>query len=324
LSEPRDELAAWDAWLADRGRRGGFLQTSTWARILGHVEGASAHVTRHGEDAGALWLLRRESPSGARARARALLRGVSATLECRDGPVLPEVGAEEALTALLGQARDLARAQDATRIAVTPPPAAGWSEDSALRAAFERAGFAESPWLTGLVDLRHDDDALRSALHRSARKAVRRAQEIGVVVRVLDTREEIENVFLRSYAAWSGLDLKATVDRALPMHDLDEGDAYAWFLAEDSDGVPLGTLGTYRHAGVATEIASSRNPDSPLPAQDILHWKVLLHHRDLGDEVFDLAGFSPEPESPKEAGIRRFKEKWAGTVRPSPRYELDV
>ena len=43
--------------------------------------------------------------------------------------------------------------------------------------------------------------------------------------------------------------------------------------------------------------------------------------RDKGCTLFDLAGVAPEPANQKEAGIRRFKEKWGGKYVEYSRFE---
>ena len=322
MSAPPD----WDDWLRAQGRRGGFLQSSGWARILAASDGATAQVQRTAT-AGALWIARpAPATAGLRGLAKkALGRAAGGTLECRDGPVLPADGGAEALAELLAGAPDFARDAGAGQIVVHPPVAAGWAGDDATRAAFAAAGYSEHEWLTALVPLDRDDDEIRSGLNRSARKAVRKAGEAGATVRRLDTRDEIEERFLRTYAAWAGIDAPDWVERVgLAMVDRDDAGVYTWLVVESDAGDPLATLGTYRFAGVATEVMSARAPETPVPAQDLIHWEALRHHRDAGDELFDLAGFAPDPGDPKEAGIRRFKEKWGGAVVPNPRYELTL
>jgi lipid II:glycine glycyltransferase (peptidoglycan interpeptide bridge formation enzyme) len=71
----------------------------------------------------------------------------------------------------------------------------------------------------------------------------------------------------------------------------------------------------YMFNGVATEIASALSPQAftqKIPAQDILHWEMLLEAKKAGCHTFDMAGVNPNSSNPKEAGIRRFKEKWGG------------
>lgn len=71
----------------------------------------------------------------------------------------------------------------------------------------------------------------------------------------------------------------------------------------------------YIFNGVATEIASGTMPlayELKLPAQDLLHWEMMLEAKRLGAHTFDLAGVAPLPRNSKEEGIRRFKEKWGG------------
>ena len=46
----------------------------------------------------------------------------------------------------------------------------------------------------------------------------------------------------------------------------------------------------------------------------------MLFHKRAGDRYFNLAGYSPAPANEKEAGIRRFKEKWGGDERSVPTF----
>jgi lipid II:glycine glycyltransferase (peptidoglycan interpeptide bridge formation enzyme) len=61
-----------------------------------------------------------------------------------------------------------------------------------------------------------------------------------------------------------------------------------------------------------------------IPAQDLLHWELMLRSRQLGCRAFDLAGISPDPATPKEVGIRRFKEKWGGEYVEYYTFERNV
>ena len=102
---------------------------------------------------------------------------------------------------------------------------------------------------------------------------------------------------------------------------------YQFFVAKDQKGSVLATLGTYRFKGVATEIMSHRSKgsfDNNLPAQDLLHWEIIKYHKSLGDHWFNLAGYSPNPNTPKEEGIRNFKKKWGGQEIPVHTYILDL
>lgn len=309
-----DDLTSWDTWLCSQGGRGGFGQTATWARILRAADGVEHRVVRAG-DAAALLLLRPPEARGLRGR----LRGARPTVECLDGPILSDVGQ---LPAVLDALLVAARTEKAGAITVTPPPRAGWGDTKRAREIFAAAGYVHRPWLTLLVNLADGEEGLVARLHRSARKAVRRAERAGIVIERLTDRMVLVDRFFRPYAAFSQTDVEALVARGLATVRSDDRHAYAWFVAIDPTGDVVGTLGTCRHGGVATEIMSSRSPSTDLPVQDLLHWEVMRHHRALGDEVFDLAGISPTPLTDAEAGIRRFKEKWGGAPTPVPRYDL--
>ncbi len=62
---------------------------------------------------------------------------------------------------------------------------------------------------------------------------------------------------------------------------------------------------------------------SKQPAQDLLHWEDFSNHKAAGDTTFNLAGFNPAPTDAKEAGIRRFKEKWGGRIVEVPQFERE-
>ena len=98
-------------------------------------------------------------------------------------------------------------------------------------------------------------------------------------------------------------------------YEEDRNGYYHYFIAESINGSTLATLGMYIFNGVATEIMSTLAPEAlklKVPAQDILHWEMMLEAKHLGCLTFDLAGINTNPQTPKEIGIRRFKEKWGG------------
>jgi lipid II:glycine glycyltransferase (peptidoglycan interpeptide bridge formation enzyme) len=80
----------------------------------------------------------------------------------------------------------------------------------------------------------------------------------------------------------------------------------------------------YVFNGVATETASALTAHAysqKIPAQDLLHWEMMLEAKRMGCHTFNLAGVSPNPIDPKSEGIRRFKEKWGGTFFEYTRFE---
>ncbi|HEV2368785.1 MAG TPA: GNAT family N-acetyltransferase, partial [Acidimicrobiales bacterium] len=256
---------------------------------------------------------------------RARLRGRSAVVI--DGPVLGEGDPGPALARLLPDLETASRRMRARSLTLVPPTGAGWADQPEARALLDSRGYRCDEWMTAVVDLARTPDELFGAFRRSARKAVRRAEELGVrIVRCADI-EEYASRFRPAYREGRramGLGLPPEKDVAA-MADL-IGTTYHFFLAVDgSDGRTLATLGTYRFCGMATEVASVQTNEGRVrgyPAQDLLHWEAMRFHCSLGDQAFDLAGYNPAPTSEKEAGIARFKQKWGGTPVSTPRFHL--
>ena len=303
-----EALSDWDSFVAEAGNAAGFLQTSTWARINAAATGARSLVVEVCDDDG----LRAGTLLSVAPLGRQVPGWRPSLLTCGDGPVVP--GGDERLLAKVLDGVGEAIVQTRARIVRFTgfPPASGWAAERQLAEVFDRYGYGVRWWATALVDLTADSDELQARLHRSARKALRRADSLGVTVRRCANREEFDTLFVRPYAVWSGGG-GAFTERAFATWDNDCHRRYAFFVGLVG-GRPAATLGTYRHAGVATEVMSARDPDSDpaIPVQDRLHWEVMTDHRSAGDARFDLAGFSPAPATAKEEGIARFKRKWGG------------
>jgi hypothetical protein len=298
----------WDGWLAEQGPEAGFLQTSTWARINAAINDVDSHLVllrdTHGQiRAGALL--------GLTGRNGLLPTRGHRSLDCFEGPVVPYRENDASVILLVEAAESLIRR--ATLTWHGRPASARAASHRALEAVLGRRGYQAAPWATAVVELDGGEDALAARCSPAARKAVRRARRAGLTVARCTTRDEYVTRFLGSYE-------EANPGRANPFQeaavwDLDRGDHYRFYVAVDPAGDVHATLGAYRFNGMATEISSARTPagiSSGLPAQDLLHWEVLLAHQALGDRLFNLAGYAPDPSDAKEHGIKRFKQKWGG------------
>jgi hypothetical protein len=319
MSVPAD----WDDWMAAAGAEASFTQTVRWARINRAINGLAPHCVEVRRDgtriAGALFGHRK--PGSA---ARAALLGEGGTLECLAGPVIV-ADDPGALEALLDRTDALAAELRARPIFSQPPPTASWPARHDAGARFGARGYQRIAWLTALVDIARPETALLASFRHAARQGIRKCQSLGITVRECrDAEDYLENFSRPLFATRKAMGVagfEALAER--PWWDLDPERAYHYFIAADGEDV-LGTLGTHRWNGLATEIMSERMMsarEKRLPVQDLLHWHAFLAHRDLGDRVFDLAGFNPDPRDDKEAGIKRFKEKWQGREVAIPRFE---
>ncbi len=312
----------WDDWLASQGNRAGFCQTSMWAGIHAAVNRATSHVIcvdRNGlRVAGALVSLRPAGETNAMDRIRSHVAGnASGTLECFEGPVLPDGDVKDALADVLSQVDVLAKRLSVNYVRFAGAPVlAPWAGSEDASRVFQEFGYRETPWLTSVVDLAPDEDALRRSLKQAARKGIRKSQDAGLNVRLCESREDFIGVFCKAYNEdIDGAGASSDTLRDEAFWRANRSGSYRFFVVEDSGGNVHAVLGTYNYNGLVTEITSGRTAfgkSSNLPAQDLLHWEAMLHHKRIGDRYFNLAGYSPNPVSEKEAGIRRFKEKWGG------------
>ena len=323
----------WEDWLISIGEHAAFCQSTTWAEIDAQANGTKPHVVSVDKSAGICIgaLIGSQNVihcDGPRSWLRWLRgRGSVLALNCFEGPVIAPHADQNDLICFLDAVDMLAVNLGAGVVRFITPPAAGWvGHDSFIENSFKNYGYKATSWCTALVDLIPDEDAIFARINRSARKGIRRCKKDNVSVKQCVTEAEFLNDFCSTYYVASGknpLGQPHLTRRALAMWRLGRG-AYRFFIARSGDGHVLGTLGSYSFNGFATEIMSSRTAESDsrhLPVQDLLHWELFRTHKALGDHLFNLAGFSPSPSTPKEAGIRRFKEKWGGRTVKIAIYE---
>lgn len=280
--------------------------------------------------AGALLTRRpgRKRASGARGRVKGWLTGDS--LDCLEGPVLSGPNKAALLRSLLEETDALASMLGVWRVRFfgRPPAAADWLDVGTTSALFADFGYTARPWLTALVDLTASEDVLSKSFRHAARKGIRKCEAAGVRVELCSNFEEFARDYLAPY-----YEAQKDEDRFTgPLANMealwhtDGGRHYRYFVARDPAGTPLALLGTYAFNGVATEIMSVVTVSgraSKLPAQDLLHWEIFRTHKAAGDATFNLAGFNPESTDVREAGIRRFKEKWGGRIVEVPQFERE-
>lgn len=312
----------------------GFCQSSAWAEIhefINHARSTVVSIERGGARIAAALLSVRPVPAGA-SRASRWRRRVSGSgqdyLECIEGPVLRENSAAQTLDLLLQQVDALARTKNVAAVRfLSPPVRASWCGSDAIAEIFSTHGYRQTPWCTCLVDLMSgaDEEALFKTLKHSVRKGVRKCRDAGITIELVDGRDPYLTSFLAPYRSSIG-DRRPIEAKDADWLALRGAEHYRFFVARSRDGAVLATLGTYSFGGLTTEIMSGRSSegrDSALPAQDMLHWEVMLAHRRMGASCFDLAGFNPIPVNVKEEGIKRFKEKWGGRLVHMPRFEKE-
>jgi hypothetical protein len=274
--------------------------------------------------AGALLLHCKPQPNDHFA-SRALRLGV---VECLGGPVLPADVTPELLSELLNRIEALVIELGASRLSfVAPPSAAVWPE--LISDVFHARGYRQTSLSTSLIDLTRAPDSIFACFDAAARKGVRKCEKHGLIVEECCDWKSYYCEFLLPFYSSAGhetlIPRGEEVERMIWSEEVLSG-LYRFFIARVGNGPVLATLGTHAFNGLATEIASGRTPEgisTDVPAQDLLHWKAFSVHKMAGDLIFDMAGFSSAPASPKEAGIKRFKQKWGGQTVEVASYHRD-
>src|SRR4030042_4453686 len=306
----------WDEGLRKREIDVGICQSRYWAEVIRILDKATPYfceVKDAGDSTLAQTLILKRYPYD-RDRQRKLFP--LPYLECLDGPVVFDHDrAKESIQLILKRVLRLAKRNFATHINLTPSHMSRYASDESIPNLYQEFGFEAKKWATYLVDLRKEEEELFKLISHAARKCIKKCQRDGLKVVSLESYEEFEERYWQPYVqAEAYFGRKANRGRK-ELWDEDKENYYHYYIAEDQQGETLAVLSMYIFNGIATEIASGLMPqayEQKIPAQDLIHWEMMLEAKRLGAHTFVLAGVNPNPQSPKEEGLKRFKEKWGG------------
>ncbi|OGV53674.1 MAG: hypothetical protein A2X49_16115 [Lentisphaerae bacterium GWF2_52_8] len=317
--ESRKAPGGWDEWAEAASR---ICQTNFYAEVMQEAQRSKPRFLWASKDkrilAGCLLLENSVTKKGAVANAVA-----GKSLSCISGPfALPEVSADDTLKAfqsLVGHVD----AMGAGKFKISWGKA--WiEEDSALSedaisCIFKGLGYKKVEWANYILNLTPSEEKLLQKAERSVRKALNKCARESVRTRLVEDFDDFKKSYFPAYiSAQDPQDDSAaqgTLETFRAMFDKDDKKRYRYLVAEAHDGAVFGTLGMHVCGSIATEIASSITPAAKaasIPAQDILHWNLIMMAKSLACTSFDFAGVSPAPKNAKEEGIRKFKAKWGG------------
>ena len=170
-------------------------------------------------------------------------------------------------------------------------------------------------WSTSLIDLHDTKETIEKNLDKhSCKKNIKRSAERGV---------KVVNMSEKNFADYYDLlkKFKKETDHTEPNYeelkdfwDILKPVGFDGFLAYKDD-IPIGglTFGHFNNHIVEVGLARSNiDYTEKLYSQDLIKWKIIEWGLEKNLRWFDLAGFNPEPENEKEAGIMKYKEKWGG------------
>lgn len=299
------------------------MQTTHWAGV---VAGYHGHTPRYA------WVRDGEQPVGAlllflepyfqlltragHPTLHGLTKRVLPVLRWKRGPVIPDARRRaEVLDALLDGLRAEARASGALCVekATTLPDLA--QPDYATVLAGSGAWHAHA---TFLVNLSAGEDAVWAGMKKVARKAVRRAENQGIIVRRVTDEQDLGKVWRMLTEGWERLGTRygRRQDFLGFLWQNLHPDGHCEFFLAEVGGESVGSMGVWQFNGYVYEFFSGRAHAADatrINVGDAIKWAIIRWGCAQGHRIYDLAGVIPVPMTPKETGIFAFKEKWGGT-----------
>lgn len=172
-------------------------------------------------------------------------------------------------------------------------------------------------WGTYLIDLRKTKEEIYKKIDKhSGQKNIKRSKNRGVRIEEINENSLIDYVNLKN----------ETIND--PYKKIDNSDAlrywrllkpvgYSGYLAKKDD-VVLGGLMFSSFNKLIIEggvVRTVEDVKKKLYSQDLIKWNIIEWGVENKMKFYDLAGFNPHPQSKKEEGIKRYKEKWGGELR---------
>jgi hypothetical protein len=320
------DASVWNGWVS-QAALGTLFQTTFWSNRLGELWDCHPYffvVRRHGVDLPALVLLGFDVRSDLIASegtpvifrfaesVRKLL-GMRRRFQWFGQPALIDQDARDGIYRfLLSEVENFCRSNRIPAIAPSELP------DSAK--ASIPAHWNRKQWATFVVDLHQDDESLWRNLKKTARKAIRTAREDGIVVRQINSLAELRDYydFVCQCSPRYGKRIYGFIDLETMWRHFRPHAVFETFVAEKG-AEPLAGLSVWGYNGLISELGSFQSERSfleKLYGSDLIKWEVLQWGSRKGHRAFDLASVNPDPRTPKEQGIRQFKEKWGGEYRP--------
>jgi hypothetical protein len=227
--------------------------------------------------------------------------------------------------ALLREAEKVARRQrvleiDARCMVPEAYPIDGVAYDAGLCQALREAGYLPTEVRDGtyILPINMADEALAESLGKKCRRDVRKGIREGVVVRAMETAEELklfidthrEMCLRKDLPAWS----QARYEGLPPLFERGDVRVFASsYNAQVCNMALIESLGIPRYLLGATTAAAFEK--GVPPTGQVLHYAIMQWFRDRGARYYDLGG-SPGPE-PQEGHpnytVWRFKHEFGGT-----------
>lgn len=193
-----------------------------------------------------------------------------------------------------------------------------WIGQETLRYLTEKEYLIKENY-TLTINLNKSIEEAKSALTKKGKKAIREANEKGVVVRLANSQQDIQNYYNLVLKHRNKLGFKTpSYEKFLKQWKIlhDEFSCMDVFMAYLEEKL-IASLGVIYYNGNAIEVMSGQsetNYRENLFAGDLIKWKIIEWGIEKGLRTYDLGGVNPNPTTEKEKSILQFKSKWGGEL----------
>ena len=190
-------------------------------------------------------------------------------------------------------------------------------------ACFAEAGFARTTWGTLLVDLTVAEEALWQNLKHSARKAIKKVEQAGVIFKAVTDETLLHKYHTLLVETRQRANLSSFGDFEALRQDWQACPEFRRFFLVEHEGQALAGQGVILFNHAMREIMAGTSDYAlaqKLYGGDVLKFELLKWGKQRGFTSYDLAGVHPQPATQAEQNIRQFKEKWGGRYLEYPIY----
>lgn len=177
---------------------------------------------------------------------------------------------------------------------------------------------------TFIIDLKNDLNTIfKNTNKKSVQKNIKRAEERGIVVKKIESKEDMLIHFRLLKEHRERNKLKSTSMANTLKHFVIGKNGITGFIAfQNEEAVGSITVSFFNGFLIEQGIARSyKDIQNKLYSQELLRWSIIKWGHDEKNRFYDLAGVSLENRTKKEDGIYRNKAKWGGILFTYPTFE---
>lgn len=171
---------------------------------------------------------------------------------------------------------------------------------------------------TIFLDFKKSNDELWNGLKNSARKAIKKSDNLDLAI--LPMRREDMGAYyklLSESRKRSGIELPPIYPGEIMWDELGQDRQFLQALSVNKESKLLGAIGMLSFNRIIFETGPAQSDyafENKIYVNDILKWELIEKGKDMNARLYDLCGIFLYPKNDKEESLNRFKEKWGGRI----------